>query len=768
MIKVVLKRPVLLFILVMSITEAMATLVYNQSELVAAIKTAKPGDSILLSSTSKWQNTVINFEAIGTKDNPIVLAGFPNAVILSGNSSIAIGGDYLEVSNLYFINGFAKERAVIEFRTKDKLANHCRITNCKIENYSKPTRFDSDSWIIFWGKYNRFDHNYIGDKLNGGCTIIVELNDAKSQQNFHSIDSNFIAGRSSLASNTGETIRIGVSRYSMTSSNTFVKDNLFYHVNGEVEIISVKSCNNQIINNTFFECEGNVVLRHGQNTTVANNIFIGNNKPYTGGVRAIDSGHVIKNNVFVGLSGNRFRSAFTVMNAVPNSLPSRYLHVKDVTISNNLFLNCENILFGSGKDVERTLAPSNVVFKNNTIIGQKKIAIIDFNNDGGIKLSNNSTNIASIVKSGFQLTPKNIPIPFFTTQNAIQQLKNYLEQNFSAQINLKELHWLTLPNSIFETKNNEVKNGVFGPDELKQLTNFFASATDNSIVELKSGRYLLTKEFVITKKIVVRAQGNVEFVNGTDKTINGFFIIGEGGSLDISGVTFNANFKDAGDVQAGISTPKDGLLHHYTLKVSNCIFKDFNESGYNPIRGTKNSLADKIEISDCQFSGSAGTCIDFSAEKEDKGIYNVEDLSIANSIFYNNLGPAINVYRGGTDESTTGPSVTINHCVFDNVDNREQSFVVKLLGAQTARVTNSIFNNSGSGGRSIWFEELSWDDIKVDFCNFYKSGRVQTFHNKLLGKHNINIDPHFQSGYKISKTSALYKKGADAENIGLK
>ena len=98
-----------------------------------------------------------------------------------------------------------------------------------------------------------------------------------------------------------------------------------------------------------------------------------------------------------------------------------------------------------------------------------------------------------------------------------------------------------------EAKNNEVKNGVFGPDELKQLTNFFASATDNSIVELKSGRYLLTKEFVITKKIVVRAQGNVEFVNGTDKTINGFFIIGEGGSLDISGVTFNANFKDAGD-----------------------------------------------------------------------------------------------------------------------------------------------------------------------------------------------------------------------------
>ena len=221
-------------------------------------------------------------------------------------------------------------------------------------------------------------------------------------------------------------------------------------------------------------------------------------------------------------------------------------------------------------------------------------------------------------------------------------------------------------------------------------------------------------------------------------------------------------------MQAAITTPKDGLLHHYSLTVDKCVFKDFNESGYSPIKGTKNSIADNVKITNSTFSGNAGVSIDYASEKDDKGIYNVERLLIENCVFTNNLGPAINVYRGGNDESTTGPSVTINHCVFDNVDNREQSYVIRLLGAQYARVTNSIFNNSGAGGRSIWFEEYSWDDIKVDYCNFYQSGRVQTFHNKLLGKNNMNVAPKLQSDLKVANISPLFKKSNDGGNIGLK
>src|SRR5690606_18846970 len=163
-----------------------------------------------------------------------------------------------------------------------------------------------------------------GDKLNGGTTLIVNLDDERSQQNFHSIDSNYFAGRQRLGSNGGETIRVGVSRYSLTASNTNIAYNFFEHVNGEVEIISLKSGNNQVHHNTFYECEGGLVLRHGSENIIESNVFIGNNKPNTGGIRVINPGHKVFNNLLVGLAGERFRAAFGVLNGVPNSLINRY------------------------------------------------------------------------------------------------------------------------------------------------------------------------------------------------------------------------------------------------------------------------------------------------------------------------------------------------------------------------------------------------------------------------------------------------------------
>jgi poly(beta-D-mannuronate) lyase len=105
------------------------------------------------------------------------------------------------------------------------------------------------------------------------------------------------------------------------------------------------------------------------------------------------------------------------------------------------------------------------------------------------------------------------------------------------------------------------------------------------------------------------------------------------------------------------------------------------------------------------------------------------------------LAGAINVYRGGNDESTTGPAVTIDHCLFNDVDNREQGCVIKLLGVQYARILNSSFYLSGQGGSAIMFQELRWDNIKVDDCNFYKSGRIQSFRSNLIGKNITKIAP---------------------------
>lgn len=772
MIKVVLKKSVLLFILVISITEAMATLVYNQADLVAAIKNAKPGDTITLAK-GDWKNLSLVFEANGTKEQPIVInAQETGKTRLTGSSSIKFAGNYLVVDGLYLTDGYA-ENAAIEFRKNDKiLANHCRLTNCAIDNFSKPERFDSnDSWIILWGKNNRIDHCTIGDKLNGGTTLIVNLNDERSQQNFHSIDSNHFFIHSPLGSNGGETIRVGVSRYSLTASNTSIIHNYFEKCSGEVEIISVKSCYNIVAQNTFFECEGGLVLRHGNHNLLEGNIFIGNNKPHTGGIRVINPNHTVTNNLFLNCVGTRFRSALGVLNGVPNSQLNRYFQVKDTKIDHNSFINCSNITFGAGKDNERTAAPENVLFENNFIASNNKTLFEDLNHDGGIIFKSNSTNNNAVTANGFTVVKTktiewnglNFVVPTSNSTGADLSKILFTEKSKTGANWFKPV----IKNNI-AGKRIEVKLA-----QAKQLPSIVTKANSNdTIVLVDEGRYEVEGTISVSKPISIIATSKIELVNVGEKGLTTFISIENGGSLYVKGIVFNSAYQSFGDAQSAIASSKKSMIQHYTLKVVDCEFYNFNENNYACYRANKNTFADSVVFEHCLFRNMSGGAIDMSSERDDKGMYNAEKVIVKNSVFTNMLAGAINVYRGGNDESTTGPYVTIDHCVFNDIDNREQGCVIKLLGVQYARVTNCIFNNSGQGGRTVWFEELSWDDVQVDYCNFYHAGRVQTFHGKLFGKNNLKVNPLFvdekKNNFSVQPNSLLKNKASDGKNIGIK
>ena len=126
-----------------------------------------------------------------------------------------------------------------------------------------------------------------------GVLLAVILDDERSRENFHSIDHNYFGRRSPLASNGGEIIRVGLSQHCQFNSNTGINNNFFENCDGEAEIISIKSCANVVEENIFKECQGSVVLRHGDNNIVADNYFLGNDKPGTGGVRVINKGQVV-------------------------------------------------------------------------------------------------------------------------------------------------------------------------------------------------------------------------------------------------------------------------------------------------------------------------------------------------------------------------------------------------------------------------------------------------------------------------------------------
>ncbi|MGB5190663.1 polysaccharide lyase 6 family protein, partial [Robiginitalea sp.] len=319
-------------------------LVRTVAEFDNAVASAQPGDVIVLAN-GVWKDSELLFEGNGTAEKPITLTVEEKGrVTLEGSSNLRLAGNHLLVKGLVFKNGFTPTTEVISFKKdKNTLANNSRLTECVIDNYNNPERHEPDTWVAIYGKDNRVDHNHLSGKRNRGVTLIVRLNTEESRENNHRIDHNYFGPRQNLGSNGGETLRIGTSHYSLTNSKTLVEANYFDRCNGEHEIISNKSCQNVFKDNVFYECTGTLTMRHGNETLVEGNVFIGNNKPSTGGIRVINGQQTVRNNFGIGLKGYRFRGALVVMNGVPNSPINRYFQVEDAVVENNTFINCDHI-----------------------------------------------------------------------------------------------------------------------------------------------------------------------------------------------------------------------------------------------------------------------------------------------------------------------------------------------------------------------------------------------------------------------------------------
>ncbi|MEM1358242.1 MAG: polysaccharide lyase 6 family protein, partial [Bacteroidota bacterium] len=398
--------PALFAFLLLASCGEKATLVLDLDGLTAAIATAQPGDVLTLANGT-YRDVELVFTGRGTSAAPIILrAEEKGKVFLEGQSNLSISGDHLLVEGLVFRNGYTPTSEVISFRTdKVTLCNYCRVTECVIDNYNPPERYDSDYWVALYGKHNRFDHNYLTGKRNQGVTLAVRLNTEASRENFHRIDHNYFGHRAVLGSNGGETLRIGTSHYCQSNSNTLVESNYFYKCNGEVEIISNKSGQNIFRGNTFFESTGTLTIRHGNEVTIANNFFFGNGVANTGGIRIINAKQTVVNNYLEGLTGYRFRSAMTVMNGVPNSPLNRYVQVTDSRASNNVFINCDNVQFCVGSDAERSAIPERTELTDNVFVHNDELDIFAaFDDISGITFKNNllSPGIEPLQTEGFK------------------------------------------------------------------------------------------------------------------------------------------------------------------------------------------------------------------------------------------------------------------------------------------------------------------------------------------------------------------------------
>lgn len=752
--------------------QSQSNIVKNTTEFNEAVKNAKPGTTITLAN-GVWENTELVFIGKGTKENPITLTVQDKGqVILSGLSNLRLSGEYLVIKGLVFKNGYTPTSEVISFKTSsDKLANNCRLTECVIDNYSNPERHESDYWIGVYGKNNRIDHNNIEGKSNLGVTMAVRLTSVESQENNHQIDHNYFGPRPNLGSNGGETLRIGTSHYSLTNSKTVVEYNYFDRCNGEQEIISNKSCQNTYRYNTFFECKGGMSLRHGNETLVEGNLFIGNGVASTGGIRIINGQQKVINNYCVGLTGDRFKGAFVIMNGVPNSSINRYHQVKDAVVENNTFVNCDNIELCAGSDNERSATPINSVVKNNIFYHDKKDKIFTINDDiSGIKFENNYINPNQTT---------GIPTGFTKVNFTLTKDKNGLLIPDAPELKKK----VTINPNIASKENTGAswyskkdKNVAFRSGKTIKVDaseNSIFDAVKNSkagdVIELtSSGSYLTTKTIDVNHTISVVCNLDKKPTLFFEKS--SMFDIQNGGKLELDGLHFDGEEAPDYAGNAVIRTSKYSMNHNYSLSINNCEFDnlDVNHT-FDVLQVYKNTFADTISIQNSKFKTISGNIMLLDKETDDKGIYNAEYVILKNNTFTDVQGAILDLYRGGTDESTFGPFLEIEHNVLDNIGNGKRNKTnssIKLYGVQVVEMKNNIFSTSKGVNAYL---VVGGPIVNILNNNFYKTDLPKiTGEEKFTEQNSTTLATDFQDkSYQLKLTSPLVGKGTDGKNLGI-
>ncbi len=722
--------------------EKSGLLVSSTAEFNDAVASVKPGTVIRLAN-GVWENVELKFMGKGNADNPIELtAEEPGKVIITGQSNLEISGEYLVISNLVFKDGFTPTSEVISFRTsKDQLANNTRLTNCVIDNFSNPERFDSDLWVAIYGKNNKVDHNSLVNKGNQGVTMAVRLDKEESRENNHILEYNYFGPRQILGSNGGETLRIGTSHFSKTYSNTIVQKNYFDRCNGEHEIISNKSCGNKFTDNVFFESQGTLTMRHGHHTLVENNYFLGNRKPNTGGIRIINENQTVRNNYLYGLTGYRFRGALVIMNGVPNSPINRYNQVVDSEMNGNIVIDSDYIQLCAGSDEERSATPIGTSMMKNIIMSKTNLNPFTIYDDvSGITFEGNILNDeASIpLANGFAKAPYNV-------KENVNGLR-VPEQSLIDQIGFGEIK---LPVDKEETGANfypkEDLIVDFGNGKKTKVpagTNTLLKALETSdpgdILVLENGaEYLLTKYAFINHTISIESEEGAKSIIRSEKS--SFFKIENGGALQLNNIRIDG--AESPD-QAGnnvVSTSKYSMNRNYALVVQNCEVTDLDKNHtFDFLKIYKNTFADSVQIIGTSMTNITGSVLSLDMETEDLGIYNVENILIKDSQFTDIQGAVANIYRGGTDESTFGPMAIIQNNEFSNVGHGGRNKVkasLKFHGVQNLLVDNNNWINSAPLSLYLTNGEPV---TTISNCVFNKSGGIVSNNNEFT-QSNVKV-----------------------------
>jgi poly(beta-D-mannuronate) lyase len=137
-------------------------------------------------------------------------------------------------------------------------------------------------------------------------------------------------------------------------------------------------------------------------------------------------------------------------------------------------------------------------------------------------------------------------------------------------------------------------------------------------------------------------------------------------------------------------------------------------------------VADSIVIRNSAFLYNNVDYIVMKEETDDKGYYNAEKIVLDNNQFEHTKGALLNIYRGGNDESTMGPQLSVTGNRFLKCSINGDAPFIQLTGVQKTRFINNTFKDCYANGTLFVYKDTVRADHLLEKNIIESSGAIQS------------------------------------------
>lgn len=370
-----------------------AHLVRSAAEVRGLFGKLMPGDQLVLAA-GEWKGARFTFEAHGTMDVPVLIRPEkPGGVVFTGESAVRFHGEHLVVHDLAFRGITPSQNNTVVFAVGNgeaKPADHCLFHRLRFENCGSTNPADRTKvhlWLMSMrGRGNTVARCTFRSLQNIGQMLGAAEMPLNGLQQLHVLDNQFIDRPHLDHQNGYEVLQIGWSGARACPTGTLIQGNTFERCDGENELITLKASDIVVRGNRFVASQGVLCLRTARRALVQGNVFDGQDRENTGGLRLQGDGHVVIGNTFRHLRKPKdyYHWPISLMAADLETYGetdqlSGYGRAQNILIVQNRFEHCDKrIAAGIFLRPDYPLLPKNIRVTQNTFTGTNAKTAFDF------------------------------------------------------------------------------------------------------------------------------------------------------------------------------------------------------------------------------------------------------------------------------------------------------------------------------------------------------------------------------------------------------